>query len=255
MLIEEIYNHNQKLANYPLAIKAAFVFPALLLVLISHSVLFDLLVFGVFLVLNKFLLNTSMRNLLLLFKYPVLFVLVGSITIAITTNSASPFFIVSRFSFGFDSVNSIVAKQVFCRSLAILSLVYFYVLSNTISDISEGMYFCKLPKLFIELFVLCYKFIFNLFAVSKSILVAQKCRLAYSYNGNNLLAFSFLASTIFKRAMFQTTQLEVALSSRLGEGDFSFISPKKLFEKRQLIAPVLFFVILFSLFLILENYG
>lgn len=255
MLIEEIYNYRHKLSNVPLGIRIFLVVPAFILVLISHSAIFNLFVFLIFLVSTKFITKISTGKLVKLFKYPLFFLLLGCSTIALSFQSPDPFFHIKRIAFGVDKANIVLSQLVFCRSLGLLSLVYFYLLSHTISEIAEVMHCCKVPKLFIELFVLSYKFIFNLIASGKSMFIAQNCRLAYSYNGKNISAFTLLIAAVFQKAMLRTSQLEIALASRSGNLNFSFVGPKRLFHKKQIIAPLLLFLTILVLFIILEPYG
>ncbi|MGM0567553.1 MAG: CbiQ family ECF transporter T component [Bacteroidota bacterium] len=133
--------------------------------------------------------------------------------------------------------------------------MYFYLLTHTISEISEAMYKSKFPNLLVELFGLSYKFIHNLWSIGKTMLIAQNCRLAYSNRQNRIYAFSLLLSAVFRKALIQTSQLEIAINSRLGDGHFYFVNPKRGFYKTQIMAPLLLSVFLTGLYLIFENYG
>ncbi|MFO8001547.1 MAG: CbiQ family ECF transporter T component, partial [Marinilabilia sp.] len=190
-----------------------------------------------------------------MYKFPLFFILTGCITIAVSFGSADPLISLNIGGLGIDKANALLARDIFFRGLAVLSLIYFYLLTHTISEISETMYKSKFPNLLVELFVLSYKFIHNLWSTSKTMLIAQNCRLAYSHRRNRIYAFSLLLSAVFRKALNQTSQLEVAINSRLGDGHFYFLNPQRGFHKAQIIAPLLLSVCLTGLFLIFENYG
>jgi cobalt/nickel transport system permease protein len=251
MLIDEIYNYRHRLAHVSLGIRTSLIVPTFILVLISHSAIFNVCVFIVILALIKFVTQITVSKLIKLFKYPILFLLTGCITIALSFHSTAPFFYIKGAAFGIDKANIALAQLVFFRSLTLLSLVYFYLLSHTISEIAEVMHCCKAPKLFIELFVLSYKFIFNLLAAGKSMYTAQNCRLAYSYKGKNIAAFTLLIAAVFRKAMLQASQLEITLASRLGNHNLNFVGPQRHFHKKQIIAPLLLFFAMLVLFIIL----
>lgn len=228
-------------------------FPAFLLVIASQSSLFHFCLFAFFILMTWFVSKIKVSRLVQLYIYPLFFILTGCITIAISFRSANPVS-VNNIGFGIDQANVLVARSILFRSLAILSIVWFYLLTHTISEISEVMYKCKLPPLLVELFVLSYKFINNLRTVGKNMLIAQNCRLAYSFHGKKNYNISLLLSAIFRKALIQTSQLEIAMKSRLGEGNFYFLNPRRRYFLQQWIAPVVIAACLTGLFITCENY-
>ena len=76
-----------------------------------------------------------------------------------------------------DSENIIIAQLSFFRSISIISIVFGILLTHSISDISLLMKKAGIPVLFVEIFVLTYKFVNNLIVLSKMLYTAQKCRL------------------------------------------------------------------------------
>lgn len=255
MTIQNIYNYKHLLAKVPLMIRAFYVLPAFLLLIVSNSTLFYFCLFAVFLLMNRYISKIKFSRLLQLYKYPLFFILTGCITIAISFGVENPLVSINNIDLGIDQTNALVAQTIFFRSLAILSIVWFYLLTHTISEISEVMHKCKLPDLLVELFVLSYKFINNLWSAGKNMLIAQNCRLAYSSRGNKIYTASLLIAAIFRKAIIQTSQLEIASDSRLGEGNFYFLNPHREYFRKQWIGPIVTFACLTGLFLICKNYG
>ncbi len=255
MIIQSIYNYQHQLAKVPLAIRAFYVLPAFLLLIASDSRLYHFCLFAVFLLMSWYIAKIPFGRLLQLYTYPLLFILTGCITIVISVGVENPLVSINDVGLGIDPTNAVVAQTIFFRSLAILSIVWFYLLTHTISEISDVMHKCKLPGLLVELFVLSYKFINNLWSVGKNMLIAQNCRLAYSSHGNKIHTASLLVAAIFRKALIQTNQLEIAIDARLGEGRFYFLSPHRRYVKKQLIAPLVISACLTGLFFICKNYG
>ncbi len=254
MILKELYNPHHKLVKLPLLVKSIYLLPAFVLVLCSSSLMFDGLVLAVFLVLTFFVCKLSVSHLFKLYRIPLMFILLGCLTIAISLESTRPFFKIYSISLGFDMSNVEVAKLVLLRSLAMVSVVFFGLLTHTISELAVAMRYCKIPTLFIELFILTYNFIFSLSHTAKSLHIAQKCRLAYSTQGNKLPAFGLLIYATFRKALYQSSQVEIALMARLGTGDFVFVSPEKSFAKRQLLSPILLSCLLLLLYLKIKQY-
>ncbi|TLX77010.1 hypothetical protein E9993_04810 [Labilibacter sediminis] len=254
MLISQIYRHQHKLSQLPIWIRAIYVLPCFVLVLCNKSELFNALVSVVYLALSIVVTGVSLRQMLLLFRAPLFFIVTGCLTIALTFNDPHPFFTYKGFSFGWAQGNLSVAVQAFSRSMALVSMVYFGLLTHTISEIAEALKYIRVPKILIELFILTFKFIENLMRSAQQMYTAQKCRLAY--NGRKRLkSLSILVFAILRNAIAQTSQLQVAMESRLLDDKFDFIHPKYKYHPFDVIWPTMITYILFGSFLIIRYYG
>lgn len=247
MILQESYNHSHNLCEAPIGIRMGYSVPAFILVLLSQSCYFNITALVLFLCLIKLTCAISYYQLCRLYVVPLLFILMGCITIAFSFKHNTPI--------SLQNDSTYFAVKIFFRSLAIVSIAFFVHLTHSISELAVVMRFLKLPNLFVELFVLTYKFILNLLSGAKNMYKAQKLRLAYTNRANSIRSFSFLLSNVFQRAIQQNKQLEYASESRLGSLDFSFLQNKKTFEKKQLIAPIIVTTVLIVSFFILMPYG
>lgn len=254
MVLQEIYNYKHKLAGTPLIIRALYIFPAFVLALFSNSVAFNISVILIYVFIAQLITKISLKRILRLYTYPVLFIVLGCLTIAFSFNSSTPIFPNSQLNIGFDSENIRLATQILSRSIALVCIVIFWLLTNTISEISEAMRFLRIPNLFIEIFVLTYKFIFNLSTVSKIMYTAQLSRQGYMKR-NKVYAFTQLFSAVFRKAMQQSHQLAIAADVRLGNGCFYFLRKKNCFRMEQLITPTILLLLLLTSFLIVKTHG
>lgn len=106
------------------------------------------------------------------------------------------------------------------RAYGSLSLVYLIAFHNTIWDLGQHMLSMKLPKTFVELFVLCYRFIFILLEEGYEMVHAQDLRLGYMRLDTAMQSLSLLISQLFIRTIMRARDMEDSLSMRLYTGDF-----------------------------------
>ncbi len=255
MLIHNLFNHKHKLANTPLLIRGVYSLPALVLLFISDSYIFQLTLTLFYLVLILFVTKIHIQKLFLLLRVPAVFIILSCLTLIITIKSPNPFLSFKGITLGVEQENLDTGLGILIKSLAIISVVYFWFLTYTISEIARIMQALRIPQLFIDLFILTYKFIFNLSQIAQNMLIAQKCRLAYSGSRSSLKSFAVLFFAVFKQAMFRTATVDAAICSRAGDGSFRFVGEKQVFRKQQLLIPVFIVLILTGNFIILEFYG
>lgn len=106
------------------------------------------------------------------------------------------------------------------RAYGSLGLVYLIAFHNTIWEMGQYMMAVKLPKTFVELFVLCYRFIFILLEEGYEMVHAQDLRLGYSDLKISMNSLSLLISQLFIRTIMRARAMEESLEMRLYSGDF-----------------------------------
>ena len=123
------------------------------------------------------------------------------------------------------------------RSFSSICVVYALICSTPISDFDYVFEKLKFPKIFRELFLLIYKFIFVLFDVKDKLLNAQNSRLGYVNYKSSLKSFSMLVAAIFRKTAYYNENSVKAVNSRLGK---NFIFVHKKYKK---VGKEIFFVI------------
>ncbi|MBP8791716.1 MAG: hypothetical protein KBE41_01105 [Lutibacter sp.] len=235
MLIEDLYNYNHKLAKTSLILKSLYVFPAFVLSIFSNEIIFHASIFIGYFAAIMVVSKPSILKLLKLFLLPGAFIFIGCFTLLLSINFSGNL----KNFISIDKETYPLAIAIFFRSYAIVSVVYFWLLTNTISEIAALMYRCKIPNLFVELFVLVYKFIHLLMHTTKAMLTAQKCRMGYtSTRKNSINSFAYLFGAVFKKSMQQTEQLELAMDARLGNNSYVFVKPLQNFKMNELLMPL-----------------
>ncbi len=209
MIIAGIYNYKHRLINTHIVYKALFTAILLIAVLIKDSLIYNCCVFPVMFVLIRYTTKIKTWSVIKLFSIPILFLIFSCITIAIDINTDRSSFIV------INKEGTFLATEVFIRSITIISIVFFWMLTNTISEISNLLRYMKVHPLFVDLFVLTYRFIIILSNITVTMFTAQKCRIAYTKNSNRYKALSYLFSRVFNRSLQVADITYKSMDSRL----------------------------------------
>ena len=255
MILQDIYHYDHKLNALPHSVWALYVVPAFVLALLSHSLVFNGILIVLYIVLSIKLARARAIQLFRLYKIPLLFIFMGSLTVAVSFQSSDSLFSVKGLSIGFGKENLMLAVETLFRSLAVISIVFFALLTRTISEIAEIMHACYVPNIIIELFILTYKFISNLGDIITRMIIAQKSRLAYTRRGNKFHSLTNLFSAVFRRSVAKSMQLDMVMQARMGSGNFYFVSRRKLLKNRQVLEPLLLSSGLLMCFIIFQIYG
>lgn len=106
------------------------------------------------------------------------------------------------------------------RAFASVSLVYFIACHAPIWEIGLYMRRLKVPKDFVELFVLCYRFVFILLEEAGAMLEAQQLRLGYGSVERAFKDLGMLIGQLLIRTLLRARAMEEGLSLRLYDGEF-----------------------------------
>jgi cobalt/nickel transport system permease protein len=240
MIIAGLYNYKHKLNNTNILYKALFVTVVLISVLVKNNSLYNCCIFPVMFILICYTTSIKILSVFKLFAVPILFLIFSCITIAIDINSEEEQSLISINSEGIK-----LATDVFLRSITIVSIVFFWMLTNTISEISNLLRYIRVHPIFVDLFVLTYRFIIILFSVTTTMFTAQKCKIAYSAKGSKYKALSFLFSRVFNRSLQVADLTYRSMDSRLYDSRIVYLSRTP--DKYRTVSPILYIpLIIFS---------
>lgn len=155
---------------------------------------------------------------------PAFFVITAVIGILLVTNPGT-----EQVLWQWPGVSLYVTKASLATSLLTISraygslgLVYLIAFHTTIWELGQYMLHMRLPKTFVELFVLCYRFIFILLEEGYEMVHAQSLRLGYSSLKLSMSSLSLLISQLFIRTLLRVRAMEESLEMRHYNGDFLF---------------------------------
>ncbi|KHO61200.1 cobalt ABC transporter permease [Thermoanaerobacter sp. YS13] len=138
------------------------------------------------------------------------------------------------------------AVILFFRALAIVSCLYFLVLTTPVVDIINILKKLKIPSLFLELLQLIYRFIFVLTQAANEIYISQNSRLGYATLKNGYRSLGLLIFSLFIKSYKNSEDLYVTLEARGYNGEIKVLSKDYKFCYKNIIFIALIELILIS---------
>ncbi|SDC34401.1 cobalt/nickel transport system permease protein [Candidatus Frackibacter sp. WG11] len=187
---------------------------------------------------------------------PISFLLISTITIVISISKEASSFLyylsLWGWKIGIQMENIIFAINLFLKSLGTVSCLYFLALTTPMIEIISVLRKLKVPRIFIELMSLIYRFIFVLLDNANLIRTSQLSRLGYSNFKRSCQSLSKLISNLFIRAYYRAKGLLTTLLARGYEGEIRVLEPEYEFSKKNL---AIIFLVEVSLILITVYIG
>ncbi len=106
------------------------------------------------------------------------------------------------------------------RSLSGIVSMYFLILTTPCGQQVKVMKKARLPAVFIELYVLTYRFIAIFFEEAILIYTAQKMKFGYNNYKNSMNSLAVLIKILFVRIMIRFKDMESILETRHFDGNF-----------------------------------
>lgn len=191
-----------------------------------------------------------------LLTVPISFLVVGVLTVGINVSDTQNIFLLYIAVFGthIGVTHSGIqqAAQLFFKAIGAVACLYYLALSTPMADILQTLGRLKIPKVFIELMGLTYRFIFILLETVDRTVTAQKSRLGYSGIFASYSSLASLASTVFIRSYRKSADLYTALESRGYDGELNVLELPYKRQGYQYALPILLNIILITLTLVLR---
>ena len=152
-----------------------------------------------------------------LLRIPSGFLLLAVITIAvdrISTNDGLLSLQIGVNRYGVTASSLLESAEVFARAMAVVMCMYFFTLTTPMTDFTRALARLHLPRLFIELMEMIYRFIFVLTDTANRIKTAQASRLGYRDAKTRMKSTGVLASMVFLRAYRKSDKVFTALEAR-----------------------------------------
>ena len=198
--------------------KVWFSLAALLICVLADSVLVGLFTLAALAALNVALGGQRFRDLLHFLKVPLVFLVIGCLTIALRPIGAAEALwaaeLFGRWRWGITAANLRLGLQVFCKAMGAVSAMYFLSLNTPMTDLTMALERLHVPKLFVELAELIYRFIFLLAGEAARIRIAQDSRLGYQGFRRSVSSMGALLSSVFIRSLRRGDRVFSALESR-----------------------------------------
>lgn len=191
-----------------------------------------------------------------LFALPLIFLFISIISIMITKVSPLKEYIftfsIASYEYGISKNAILDGLRIVLKTLSCVSCLYFLILTTPVTDILYTLEKIKLPKIFIELVGLVYRYIFVIIEVSQLIYISQHSRLGYSNIKRSFNSMGKLISSLFLKALKQADESFVSLEARCYNGEIKFINQNYISSKKNIILIIILNLtfVLFNLFYI-----
>ena len=206
--------------------KVLYCLLTLVLLIASRSVVMAIVILSLNYYLNVFKGGLNGKRYRVLLPWPLSFLIFGTIALFVniskTTLDLYAIPIGSYFLTG-SKIGMWKGFQLIMTAMASVSSLYFLSLNTTMPDIISVLKKWKLPKIFVELMMLIYRFIFILLNVAMNITTSQKSRLGYKNYRTSIKSFAGMLSALFINSLKRSGNLFDAMEARGYDGELRMI--------------------------------
>ncbi|PKM55580.1 MAG: cobalt ECF transporter T component CbiQ [Firmicutes bacterium HGW-Firmicutes-5] len=135
--------------------------------------------------------------------------------VLMTIGQASPWLYITRESLW-------MGIEVMIRVMSSFSIMLFLILTTSIWEIGRFLRWVKVPKLFVEILLLTYRFLFLIYEEGMDMIMAQELRSGYYGVGNAFKSLSLLLGQLFLNTIIRAQEMEEGLQMRLYEGEYLY---------------------------------
>lgn len=206
--------------------KFIFAIVTMFLCIICNNIKVSIIVFMLMSLITVFKGKTTLNIYLKLILVPLAFLIIGTITIAINIGENNDFLLSTRIlnvNLGLTKESILLSIGVLFKALSAVSCLYFLSLSTPIVELLSVLRKLKVPKLFIELMSLIYRFIFILLETVNMIYISQNSRLGYSNIKSSYNSLGKLITSLFISSYKRSEDMYIALESRCYDGEINVI--------------------------------
>ncbi len=199
----------------------------------------------------------NFHSYLSLMKIPLIFILVGTITI-MADFSYEKIYDGYNLSLGFCYINFSFESlyngtKIILKAFAAISAMYFMTVTTSSSEIISFLKKLHIPKIIIELMNLIYRFIFILSDAQKKMKVAAKSRLGYCDFKTSCRSFGGIASNLLIVSLKKSEEYYNAMISRCPNDDLIFFEEEKKIKSKYYAYAFCYFAIFAILQILVEG--
>ena len=182
---------------------------------------------------------------------PIVFVIVGSITIAIgfSREPIGEFNFHLFFFYIYTSKESLMKMaNLMLKAMGAVSALYLMTLSTPSGEIISVMRKVHVPKLFVELMSMIYRYIFVIMETQKKMKDSAESRLGYVDYKTAIKSFTGTASNLLVVSLKKANAYYDALVSRGYNGELLFLERKKALDTEQIVLGCSYILLMCGVF-------
>lgn len=200
----------------------------------------------------------SVSKYLKLLSIPLLFLVIGTITVMINRFNIGHTIMIGitlgGYQYGVDKTSLFNGITLITKALGAVSAMYFLSLNTPMIELFEFLRGTKIPNLLVTLMELIYRFIFIIWEEAANMRIAQASRLGNANFKTAVRSTGELISMLFIRAYNRADRVYMSLESRGYSGEVTFLkeeykSAKKLYIGTGVVAVLLIATGLFEKFI------
>lgn len=227
--------------------KAAVAVAALLFCIVADRALVSVLVLLTMSAFTVLAGRVPWKSYLALLKIPLAFLILGTAAIAagISPEPYGRFFIpVAGYYLYLTESGTVLALGLVLKAIAALSAMYMLALSTPASEVISVFRRLHVPKLFLELMNMIYRFLFVMMDTQCYMKQAAESRLGYCDFKTSCRSFGSTAANLFVVSLKKANTYYDALTARCYDGELLFLEEEKKVKGWQLWAGAGYFLML-----------
>ncbi|WP_124065745.1 cobalt ECF transporter T component CbiQ [Clostridium sp. E02] len=249
----DYYAYTSKLRKINPQLKAAVAAASLLFCIGVNSILISVVIFLAMGAVTTLAGGLPLRRYVVFLRIPLAFLVLGTFAIAIDI-SAHPqgqilFPILKSFVY-LPQGGAQLALGLILKAMAAVSAMYMLVLSTPAGEVIGVLRRLHVPKIFVELMNLVYRFIFVILNTQRTMKQAAASRMGYCDFKTSCQSFGRIAGNLFLVSLKKSNTYYDALEARCYEGELLFLEEEKPVKSKQVGAVVCYFTLLLVVFFI-----
>lgn len=185
-----------------------------------------------------------LRFYIKLMLVPLVFLLISVLTVAFQVSRYSlPLvwgFTIWDKNIGVTTASLGLANNLFLKSLAAVSCLYFLTLTTPVLEIMWIMRKAKVPTLFLELMLIVYRFIFVLLETASRIYISQASRWGYASLKTSYYSLAWLVANLLVKSYYHARQLFAALLARCYQEELKVLEMSYPLSRKNIVMVALF---------------
>lgn len=238
------FTQTNALRNVDARLKLALGIGAIVIAVSSPTPLASAFIAASMVCATLFLARIPMKVYSQLLVIPFFFSLFSGVVILFLTGGGVTVWSLTVYSVTLSATSGSVALTllVTLRTLAGMCALFFIALTTPMIEIFSILRSLRLPKEFVDLAMLVYRFIFLLIGEAIAIHNAQVMRHGYTTYRNQIRSFSMLGAMLFLRSWDRGEELMVAMDARCYDGKFSMLEGGQTLTARGVAAVAIYLV-------------
>lgn len=215
--------YSNALRKIPALEKLFFALLSIIVAIAAKNYVVSAIIILVNMVLTLYKAKIPSRIYFRLIILPLGFLFAGIIPIVINLDGWKPVFDYTRLH---------LAGGIVASSLAALSAMYFLALTTPFFELAGAFTKLRMPKVFVELVLLIYRFIFILMETAVQMTTSQRARLGYVSLKSSYRSTALLFVNLFSSAYHRANEVFTAMVAR------NYLGEIKLLNNEQKISPL-----------------